>query len=129
MLPSGAVLPLIFFLALLLAAALCGLAASGHFPEEHRSPTMRSSSGVFVLLVSLTISILSLAIGLVLVWRSVPWYATVIGGGGVLLAAPLALRPFPDRFVNGRGALIVFAGVSMLMLVLLFHSVGGQAGQ
>ena len=43
----------------------------------------------------------------------------MIGGGAVALAAPFALRPFPDAFVNGRGALVIFAGASLVMLVLL----------
>jgi len=42
----------------------------------------------------------------------------VIGGGGTVLAAPLLLRPFPDSFVNGRGALVTFSGLSLLMTAL-----------
>jgi len=116
---SNAILPLILFMALLLAVALCGLAASGHFPREHRSPALTSGAGPFILFGSLTLSVLCLAVGVALAWRAIPWYAAVIGGGAVALAAPLALRPFPDTFVNGRGALIAFSGASLLMVVLL----------
>ena len=119
MLPGSAILPLIFFMALLLAAALCGLAASGHFPREHRSPALKSKAGAFILFGSLVLSMLCLAIGVMLVWRAVPWYAAVIGGGATVLATPLVLRLFPDAFVNGRAALVTFAGTTPLMIVLL----------
>jgi hypothetical protein len=120
MLASSAILPLVLFMALLLAAALCGLAASGHFPPEHRAPALRSGAGPFILFGSLILSLLCLAVGVVLAWRAIPWYAAVIGGGAVVLAAPLVLRSFPDTFVNGRGALLTFAGVSGLIVALLF---------
>ena len=116
---SNAILPLILFMALLLAVALCGLAASGHFPREHRSPVLQSGAGPFILFGSLALSLLSLAAGLWLAIRAIPWYAIVIGGGAVLLAAPLLLRPLPDAFVNGRGALIAFSGAGLLTVVLL----------
>jgi hypothetical protein len=116
---SNAILPLILFMALLLAVALCGLAASGHFPREHRSPALQSGAGPFILFGSLALSLLCLAAGLWLAGRAIPWYAIVIGGGAVLLAAPLLLRPFPDDFVNGRVALIAFSSASLLTVVLL----------
>jgi membrane-associated PAP2 superfamily phosphatase len=122
MMPAGAVLPLLSFMVLLLAAALCALAASGHFPREHRSPALRTAAGAFVLFGSLVVSMLCVAIGVALVGRAVPWYAVVIGGGAVVLAAPLLLRPLPDVFVNGRAALVTFAAASMLMLVLLLST-------
>src|ERR1700737_634859 len=97
-----ATLPLVLFMGLLLSAVLCSLAASGHFPREHRAPTLRSRSGTAVLFGAPALSMLCLAIGVALVWGAVPWYAAVIGGGAVVLAAPLLLRPLPDAFVNGR---------------------------
>jgi hypothetical protein len=122
MLPASAILPLILFMTLLLSAALCGLAASGHFPEEHRSPALRSRAGTLILFGSLALSAISLIAGAALVWRAVPWYAAVIGGGAVVLAAPLLLRPFPDSFVNGRAALVTFAGASALLVLLLCYA-------
>jgi hypothetical protein len=123
MFPGEAILPLVLFMALLLAVALCALAASGHFPREHRAPALRSGTGPSILFGSLALSMLCLAVGVVLVWRVIPWYAAVIGGGAVVLAAPLALRPFPDAFVNGRGALLAFSGASLLLVAIL----GAQA--
>jgi hypothetical protein len=43
----------------------------------------------------------------------------VIGAGAAMLAAPLLLRPLPDPFVNGRAALLAFAGASALLTVAL----------
>jgi hypothetical protein len=119
MLPASAILPLVLFMALLLAVASCGLAASGHFPHEHRAPALKSGAGPYILFGTLLLSTLCLAVGVLLAWRTIPWYAAVIGGGAVVLAAPLLLRPFPDTFVNGRAALLAFSGVSMLIVVLL----------
>jgi hypothetical protein len=116
---SNAVLPLVLFMALLLAVALCALAASGQFPREHRSPELQSGAGPFILFGSLALALLCLAAGIWLAGRAIPWYANVIGGGAVLLAAPLLLRPLPDSFVNGRGVLIAFSGASLLMVALL----------
>ena len=120
MLPGSAVIPLLPFMLLLLSASLCGLSASGHFPAQHRAPTLRSGFGRFILFGSLALCLLCLFSGVALIWRTVPWYAAVIGGGGTVLAAPLLLRPFPDSFVNGRGALVTFSGLSLLMTALLF---------
>jgi hypothetical protein len=36
----------------------------------------------------------------------------VIGGGAMVLFAPLLLQPFPDSFVNGRRGLLTFAGIA-----------------
>ena len=116
---SNAILPLVLFMALQLAVALCGLAASGQFPREHRSPALTSGAGPVILFGSLALSLLCLAAGIWLAIRAIPWYANVLGGGAVLLAAPLLLRPLPDAFVNGRGALIAFSGISLLTVVLL----------
>ena len=43
----------------------------------------------------------------------------VIGGGLAILMAPLALQQFPDRFVDGRAALLSFAGASAALALLL----------
>ena len=120
MLPGSAVIPLLSFMLLLLSVSLCGLAASGHFPAEHRAPALRSGAGRFILFGSLALCVLCFLGGVGLIWRTVPWYAAVIGGGATLLAAPLLLQPFPDSFVNGRGALLTFSGLSLLMSAALF---------
>jgi hypothetical protein len=119
MLPIEAVLPLLLFIVLLFLLALYALAASGHFPREHRAPTLASGAGFIVLYGSIVVAVLCLAAGLASAWRLIPWYAAVIGGGLAILAAPLGLQQFSDPFVNGRAALLSFAAIGGMLAVLL----------
>jgi hypothetical protein len=116
---QDAVLPLALLMVLVLSFSMHGLAASGHFPREHRSAALRAGAGPLVLFGSLLLSVLSLATGLVLGARVIPWYAAVIGGGAMVLMAPLVLRTFPDDVVNGRTALIVLSGANAVVAVIL----------
>jgi hypothetical protein len=113
--PRHVVLALVLFVALLLSAALTALAASGHFPPEHRAASLRSGVGRAILFGACAVSALSLAVGVAVAWLVVPWPAAVIGAGAAALAAPLLLRPLPDAFVNGRAALVAFASASALL--------------
>ena len=122
--PTGAWLPLLLFMALLLAGALQLLAASGHFPAEHRGAGLRTPSGGAILFGTSILVLLALAAGTVATWKLVSWYAAVIGGGLAILMAPLALQPFPDSFVNGRASLIAFAGVAVALAAVLFGMSG-----
>lgn len=117
--PTDAWFSLLLFMALLLALSLHGLAASGHFPYEHRAPVLRSGVGRLLLFGSIAIAMVCFAIGTMVAWRHIPWYAAIIGGGGVILIAPLAMHPLPDRFVDGASALIVFSGASLLLAVAM----------
>lgn len=119
MLPAGSVLPLAVFMALVMALSLHGLAASGQFPREHRSPALSAGAGPAILFASIGLAIVCLLAGLTLAWRLVPWYAAIIGGGAMVLAAPLVLRSFPDSFVDGRGALIAFAGAGAVLALVM----------
>ena len=114
-----AILPLVLFAALVLSAALGALAASGHFPHERRDPSLRGSFGGAVLFGACALLALSFIVGAAAAWRIVPWPAGVIAGGAAVLAAPLLLRPLPDRFVNGRAALVAFSGASVLLALAL----------
>lgn len=119
--------PLLPFAALILAAALQGLAVSGHFPRRRKETAFASRGGAIILYGSMALMVLCLAAGIAAALHVVPWYAAVIGGGFSLLAAPLVLRWFPDRFVDGRGAPIVFAGASaVLALVLIWLVIGSR---
>lgn len=119
MFPTAVVLPLLLFVVLLFLLALYALAASGHFPREHRAPTLTSRSGLIVLHGSMVVATLCLVTGLASAWRMIPWYAAVIGGGLAILAAPLGLQQFSDRFVNGRAALLSFAATGGVLALLL----------
>lgn len=119
MLPSDALIPIALFMALLLAASLHGLAASGHFPRAHHAPRPASSLMPIILFGSIALVFASFAAGIAAAARLIPWYAAIIGGGLAVLAAPPVLQRFPDRFVDGRGALVAFATISAVLALLL----------
>ncbi len=101
-----------------MALSLYALTVSGHFPAEHRAPSLTTPLGrlllwgTLVLCAGLTVLLIQFA------WRHVPLYAAAIGGGAMLLAAPLLLRPLPDSFVNGRRGLLVFAGLAFCLVLI-----------
>ena len=103
------------FAALVLAAALQGLAASGHFPRKSKI----SGVGPAILFGSLLLTAVGFAAGTIAALHLIPWYAVVIGGGLAVLVAPLVLQLFPDRFVDGRGAAVVFAVACILLAIVL----------
>jgi hypothetical protein len=114
-----AVPAVVLFIALVLSAGLTALAASGHFPPEHRAPSLRSGVGRGILFGDCAVSALALLVGAAAACAVLPWPAAVIGAGAAMLAAPLLLRPLPDAFVNGRAALLAFASASALLALVL----------
>jgi hypothetical protein len=125
MLPEAALIPLALFTALLLFVSLFALAASGQFPHEHRAPALASGFGALILYGTIAVAFISLLVAFFAAWRLIPWYAAVIGGGLAILAAPLVLQKFTDRFVDGRGSLMSFAGAGGLLALLLIWIAGG----
>ena len=109
---------LLLFMGVIMLTALYGLTASGHFPAEFRAETLQGS-GAIVLWASMAAAAAAAGAALLHGWATLPWYAVVISAGAMLLFAPLLLRPFPDSFVNGRSALLIFsAGAAVLAAVL-----------
>jgi hypothetical protein len=117
MLSPATVIPLVLFMALILVASLQGLAASGHFPRAPRPSG--AAVGPIILFGSMAVAIAGLASGIAAAIRFVPWYAAIIGGGLSILTAPLVLQRFPDRFVDGRGALLTVAAANIALAILL----------
>lgn len=117
--PTQSLLPLVLFIMLVLVIALGTLAASGHFPREHRGTPLASGFGAAILYGSVLVLILSFAAGLITAWQLIPWYAAVIGGGLSVLTAPLVLQQFSDRFVDGRGAPLSFAAAGATLAIAL----------
>jgi len=107
---------LIVFAALLLAAALLALSASGHFPRRTDAP---GGPGALALSVSMLAGAAATIVGLATAWRHLPWPPAVIAGGLAVLAAPLVLQQFSDRFVDGRGALAAFGGGAVVLAAIL----------
>jgi uncharacterized membrane protein len=124
MLPEAALIPLALFTALLLFVSLHALSASGQFPREHRAPALASAAGAFILYGTIAVAFLSLLAAVIAAWRLIPWYAAVIGGGLAVLAAPLALQKFSDRFVDGRASLLSFAAAGAILALLLIWLIG-----
>jgi hypothetical protein len=103
---------LALFMAQMLVLGLYGLTVSGHFPAEFRAPSLRGTSGALLLWGTIAIAAAASVLLLVFASRRVELPFAIIGGGAMLLAAPLLLRPFPDSFVNGRRGLVTFAGLA-----------------
>src|SRR5436190_24282621 len=104
-----------------LLGTLYGLAASGHFPAEFRPEKLQRGWGALVLSGTMIATGLAGAAALVLAWRALPWYATVIGAGASLLFAPLLLQPLSDSFVNGRRGLLVLAAAAVVLAALMWR--------
>lgn len=106
------------FMALVLVLSLYWLTVSGHFPEQHRAASLKGSGGQALLWGTIALCALLTLAALTFAWTRVPLYAAVIGGGLMVLVAPLLLHPLPDSFVDGRPGLLVFAALGLgLMLV------------
>jgi hypothetical protein len=106
------------FMALVLVLSLYALTVSGHFPAEHRAPSLTTPVGRLLLWGTLVLCAVLAVLLIQFAWRHVPLYAAAIGGGTMLLAAPLLLRPLPDSFVNGRRGLLVFAGLALCLVLI-----------
>jgi hypothetical protein len=118
--PLTSTFPLVAFVALMLLASLQALCASGHFPKASRLAAISQGSGPLVLWTSMVMTAGSVVAGIATASILIPWYAAVIGGGGAILLAPLVLQVFPDRVVDGKAALIGFAGAAAALAALLY---------
>jgi hypothetical protein len=100
--------------------ALYGLTVSGHFPAELRAAQLKTGAGAAILWLTLAAACLA---AIMVAWVASPllhWTAIVIGGGGVLLAAPLLLRLFPNWFVDGPSGLVAFAAGAVMVALILW---------
>ena len=112
-LPLPSLPELALFMALVLVVSVFVLAVSGHFPKAFRAEALKGALGQLILWSTTIVIAGSGLLGLVLAFQSVPWYAAVIGGGLMILVTPFILQPFPDSFVNGRGALLLPAAIAL----------------
>jgi hypothetical protein len=112
-------LTLALFFALVLLSGMHGLSASGHFPARARRAELRGLGGSSLLFGSIALVAAALIAGTIATAMSAPWPALVLGGGAAVLLAPITLQLFSDRFVDGRSALISFAGGAIVAAVLI----------
>jgi hypothetical protein len=117
--PPGQLTPLLLFVLLIFAATLHGLAASGHFPLQGEGAKSRPRR--VTLFGSIGLTFLALVAGTIAALRLTSWSVAIIAGGLSLLFAPLALRAFPDRFVDGSGALVVFTTAALAAAAVLIR--------
>ena len=106
------------FMALVLVLALYALTVSGHFPAEYRAASLSTAAGRALLWGTLALCAAVTVLVAHFAWRHVPLYAAAIGGGAMLLAAPVILRPLPDSFVNGRRGLLSFTGLALCLALI-----------
>lgn len=108
------------FMAGVVLLTLYALTASGHFPAEARAQEFRAGPGALILWGTMVAACLAAIAVLVVGLTVLPWYAIAIGGGAMLLAAPLLLQPLPDSFLNGRGGLLTFAAGASLVAIAMW---------
>ena len=111
--------PLVMLMTDLVAICLLGLAAAGHFPHEHRRPALRGKFGSAVLFGSVALTCMCFAAAILFAWRWIPWYAAILGGGASVLAAPLLLQLFRERFVDSIAGLLTFSAAAVALTFIL----------
>ena len=109
----------LFMIAVLLLS-LYGLTVSGHFPAQSRADEFKSGPGAIVIWATIVAACSAAAFVLIIAWTVLPWYAIAIGGGAMLLVAPLLLQPFPDSFVDGPTGLLTFAAGAILVAAMMW---------
>jgi len=111
-------LDLVLFMASVGLLALYGLACSGHFPADHRNDALKTTLGAGALWGTLVVAAVAAIFAGDAAIRVLPWPSIIIGGGAMLLAAPLLLQLFSNQFVNGILALTSFAGSALVISVI-----------
>lgn len=115
---------LALFMGLVLAAASQVIVISGHFPGGDRAESFRTPVGTAIIWGAVAVTAVTVVAALAFAYRAVPWYAAVIGGGLMILVAPLLLQPLPDRFVDGRPALLLLPAIALALAAVALALVG-----
>jgi len=111
--------PVVAFGVVVLLFGTYVMVASGHFPRAARGTVGGQAVSSVLLWGANLATLVALLVGIAGAWLLIPWYAGVIAGGFAMLAAPIVLQGFPDVFVDGRGALLTFAGGTIVAAMLL----------
>jgi hypothetical protein len=109
---------LALFSSLVLLVTLYALALSAHFPAEHRSSALKGPIGGAILWGSFALAGVAALIAVRVALWTLPGYAAVIAGGAAVLIAPLILKPLPDALIDGRGGLLLFAGLAAFLALV-----------
>jgi len=111
-------LALALFSGLVLLVTLYALALSVHFPAEHRRASLRSTRGRAILWGSTMAAGIAALLAIRLGIRALPWHIAVLAGGAAILLAPMFLKPLPDRLIDDRGGLVLFAGLASVLALM-----------
>jgi hypothetical protein len=109
---------LVLFCGLVLAVTLYGLTLSVHFPSEQQRPSLKGVAGTAVLWSTAAVAIAATALAVRLGIGALPGSIAIIAAGATVLVAPLLLKPLPDRLIDDRGGLLLFAGLAALLALL-----------
>ena len=115
---------LALFMALVLVVFVFIVAVAGHFPADYRAEALKGAFGAAVLWGCIAVAALSVLLALVFAYQLIPWYAAVIGGGLMILAAPYVLQTFPDSIVNGRASLLTLAAAAAALDIAIWQLLG-----
>ncbi len=102
-----------------LVVELLVLCLSGHFPLAVQQPEFKSPAGRLLLTASVLVCALSVVLAVGFALRRLPVPSAIIAAGVALLTAPLILKQFPDRFVDGRQGLVVLGGLAAALGLVL----------
>lgn len=109
------------FMGTVLIVFMVVVAASGHFPREWRAGTLATVAGTAILWLTIAITAATALGAIAFAWALIPWYAAVIGAGLMILVAPYALHPLPDRIVNGPSVLVTLACLAVIADLGMWH--------
>jgi len=108
---------LLVLMALVLTLCIYAIFAAGHFPYASRNPKLKTPAATATIWGTIVVAASSALLSLAFAFQTLPWYAAVIGGGLMILAAPLIAQMFPDRFVNSKAALLILTATLLLLLL------------
>lgn len=106
---------LVLFSAVSLTVFMFVVVAAGMFPAEHRTSDLRGTAGNALLWISI-VAIGAVAVrAIAFAIETLPWYAAVIAGGSMLLAAPFVLGLLPPPLADNRTGIVGLAAVGIML--------------
>lgn len=106
---------LALFSAVALTVFMFVVVAAGMFPAEHRTSDLRGTAGNALLWMSIAavgaVAVRAVAFAI----ETLPWYAAVIAGGSMLLAAPFVLGLLPPALADNRTGIVGLAAVGIVL--------------
>lgn len=89
--------------------------AAGMFPADHRTLDLTGPVGGALFWGSIAVVAAVAVHAVVFAADTLPWYAAVIAGGAMMLAAPFVLRFFPVHVADNRIGVVGLAVAALLV--------------